>query len=160
MADPVLYALKKDLESILSPATVLALFDDDARGSANVEAILDTLDRASREVDSYLARVYTGPFPVTQKPVPSVIKYATLDFAVAFAFERHPEYVHTYGEVYRASSRYKRACERMDRLCQGQQEIPDWALQTKPMNVGGIIRYEGPRTIISTYDGEDRGGDF
>lgn len=160
MADPVLYVTIEDLEAALSRSTVVALFDDEGNGTPNEKTITATLARASRTVDSYLARVYLGPFPVTQKPVPEQIKNAALEFAISFSFERHPEYVHTYGEQYRAGSRYKRATEIMDRLCQGQQEIPDWTLQPKPRNVGGIIYAAGPRTIIDGPNGEYNGGDF
>ncbi len=160
MAGPVLYAMQPDLEAALSPGTVLALYDDDNKGIVNATTIQAVLARASRMVDSYLARVYVGPFPVTQTPVPEVIKYAAVEFAVAFSFERHPEYVHTYGEQYRAGTRFKRATDMMDRLCQGQQEIPDWNLQPKPKNVGGLITSQGPRTIIDNPDGTTNGGDF
>lgn len=156
----VFYVTKDDLEGALSPPTVTALFDDDGAGVPNETAVQTVLNRASRRVDSYLARVYVGPFPVTQTPVPETIKEAALEFAIAFSFERHPEYVHTYGETYRGASRYKRACEIMDRICQGQQEIPDWNLQPKPRNVGGIIISTGPRTIIDGPNGENNGGDF
>lgn len=160
MATPVLYVTRQDLESMLSPATVMSLFDDEGNGVVSEIAITAVLNRASRTVDSYLARVYTGPFPVTQTPVPEQIKNAAIEFAIAFSFERHPEYVHTYGEQYRAGSRYKRGLEMMDRLCQGQQEIPDWSLQPKPKNVGGIIYATGPRTIVDGPDGTYNGGDF
>lgn len=160
MTDPILYADQTDLEGSLSPATVLSLYDDDGLGVVNSQNILKVLNRASRRVDSYLARVYVGPFPVTQTPVPEAIKEAALEFSIAFSFERHPEYVHTYGETYRGASRYKRALEIMDRICQGQQEIPDWTLQPKPRNVGGVIVSSGPRTIIDGPNGENNGGDF
>lgn len=160
MTTPVLYVTREDLEDSLSPATVLSLFDDEGTGVVSDRAILGVLARASRTVDSYLARVYVGPFPVTQTPVPEQIKNAATEFAIAFSFERHPEYVHTFGEQYRAGSRYKRATEMMDRLCQGQQEIPDWTLQPKPRNVGGIVYATGPRTIIDSPDGTYNGGDF
>lgn len=156
----VLYVTKDDLIGALSPSTVTALFDDDGAGVPTESAVQAVLNRASRRVDSYLARVYMGPFPVTQVPVPQAIMDAALEFAIAFSFERHPEYVHTYGETYRGASRYKRACEIMDRICQGQQEIPDWVLQPKAGNIGGIIINAGPRTIIDGPNGENNGGDF
>lgn len=156
----VAYLVQDDLESALSPSTVLALYDDENKGVVNQTALNAVLTRASRWVDSYLARVYVGPFPVSQLPVPEIIKDAAIEFAIAFSFERHPEYVQTYGEQYRAGTRFKRACEMMDRICQGQQEIPDWNLQPKPRNVGGIITSAGPRTIIDSPDGSVNGGDF
>lgn len=136
------------------------LFDDDGNGVINQTALTAVLDRASRHIDSYLARVFVGPFPVTQAPVPAAIKLATLEFAIAYSFERHPEYIHTYGEHYRAKSRYDRAVEMIEKICTSQQEIPDWALQPKGRNVGGIIVDAGPRTIIDGVDGTYNGGDF
>ncbi len=154
------YASQEDLEHQLSPTTVRALFDDQNSGQAYVAAVNAVLQRASDMVDSYLARVYKGPFPVAQTPVPSAIRAATLEFAIAYSFERHPEYVHTYGEEYRSTTREKRAIAMMERIANGLQEIPDWTLQPKQLNIGGIITFSGPRTIIDNPDGTPNGGDF
>lgn len=154
------YITQYDLENALSPDTVLALFNDQNIGAPYMPALLAVLVRASTEVDSYLARVYKGPFPVAQTPIPEAVKNCALEFAIAFSFERHPEYVHTYGEAYRSTTRYKRACEMAERLATGLQEIPDWNLQPKGQNVGGIIVFAGPRTIIDGIDGTNNGGDF
>lgn len=159
MADPVLYASQGDLEHLLSPATVRALYDD-GNGTVNQEALKGVLNRASRQVDSYLARVYKGPFPCTQVPVPELIKAVTLEFAIAYSFERHPEYVHTYGEAFRAKSKMESAREMAERCCNGLQEITDWAGQAQAGNIGGIVISEGPRTIIDGPNGEYNGGDF
>lgn len=160
MADPVLYATQEDLESALSPSTVIALFEDTNNGHVDRKAIVAVLNRASRMVDSHLARVYRGPFPVSQVPVPEIIKAVTIEYAMAFSFERHPEYVHTYGEEYRSKSKFERAESMAERLVTGQLEIPDWTLQPKGGNIGGIILSDGPRTIIDGIDGSSNGGDF
>lgn len=156
----IVYATQTDLENSLSPATVLALYNDDNDSQVNAVAIEGVLVRATNWVDSYLATQYLPPFPVTQTPVPAMIVAAALEFAIAFSFERHPEYVHTYGETFRAATRFKRACEMMDRIVASQQQIPDWVLQPKGKNVGGIINSSGPRTIIDGPNGENNGGDF
>jgi phage gp36-like protein len=154
------YITQTDLESALSPATVIALFNDQDQGVVYVTALEGVLERASAEVDAYLARVYRGPFPIAQTPVPAVVKNCTLEFAIAFSFERHPEYVHTFGEQYRGTTRYKRACEMAERLATGLQEIPDWTLSPRGGNVGGIVYTQGPRTIIDNPDGTTNNGDF
>lgn len=154
------YIDQTDLEAALSPATVLALFNDQNEGVVYTPALLAVLTRASTEVDSYLARDFKGPFPVPQTPVPAVIKNCTVEFAIAFSFERHPEYVHTYGEQFRGTTRYKRACEMAERLATGLQETPDWVLQPRGGDVGGIIFSAGPRTITDSPDGTYNGGDF
>lgn len=145
---------------MLSPATVLALFDDQNTGVVHAPAMVGVLRRARGWVDSYLATQYQPPFPVPQIPVPEMIKNASLEFSISFSFERHPEYVHTYGEAYRATSRFDRACEMMTRIMSNIQEIPDWLQQSKARNVGGIITSTGPRTIIDSPDGRYNGGDF
>lgn len=154
------YISQADLEAALSPATVLGLFNDQDQGVVHAPSLLLVLTRASAEVDSYLARVFKGPFPIAQTPVPAVVKNCALEFAIAYSFERHPEYVHTYGEQYRGTTRYKRACEMAERLATGLQETPDWVLSPRGGNVGGIIYSDGPRTIIDGPNGEYNGGDF
>ncbi len=154
------YIDQSDLENALSPATVVQLYNDVNQDAVYAPALLGVLKRASGEVDSYLARVYVGPFPIAQSPVPEAVKNCALEFAIAFSFERHPEYVHTYGEQYRGATRYKRACEMAERLATGLQELPDWTMQPRGGNVGGIITYQGPRTIIDNIDGTENGGDF
>lgn len=154
------YITKTDLENALSPETVTALYNDQEQGVVYEPALLGVLTRASSMVDSYLARVYKGPFPVTQLPVPEAVKNCCIEFAIAFSFERHPEFVHTFGEAYRSTTRFKRATEMAENLATGLQEIPDWTLSPRGGNVGGIIISVGPRTIIDGYDGSDNGGDF
>ncbi len=153
------YATQMDLEHQLSPSTVRQLYDDQNDGQVYVEAIQAVLERASVMVDSYLARVYKGPFPVAGTPQ-KMIRMATIEFAIAYSFERHPEYVHTYGEEYRASTREKRAHAMMERIANATQEIADWLEQPKQLNIGGIITTSGPRTILDNPDGTPNGGDF
>lgn len=160
MAKPAFYITQEDLEAQLSPTTVMRLFDDENTGTANASAINRVLSRACSWVDSFLARVYRGPFPVPQRPVPQVIIDCALEFAIAFSFERHPEYVATYGESYRADSRFERACAMAERLCNGLQEIPDWVLQPKAGNIGGIVMDNAQRVILDSPDGTRNNGDF
>ena len=154
------YIAQSDLENALSPQTVAALYDDQNVGSAYAPAITAVLTRASTMVDSYLARVFQGPFPVPQLPVPQAIVDATLEFAIVMSFERHPDYVRTFGEEQRSGSRWKRAIDLMERICDGLQEIPDWNLQPKAGNIGGVIYSAGPRTIVDNTDGTSNTGDF
>lgn len=153
------YLNQTDLENAINVQTVLAIFDDAGTGTINQVALTDCLSRASAMVDSYLARVYRGPFPITQTPFPAMIKIAAIDFAVAYAFERHPEYVRSYGEEKR-QERWARARDMMERICDGLQEMPDYTAQPKQANLGGIVYSAGPRTIIDNFDGTANGGDF
>jgi hypothetical protein len=153
------YIAQSDLENATSPQTVLACFDDGS-GQINQNALNSVLARACGQVDSYLARVFKPPFPVVQAPAPQMIQTAATDFAVAYMFERHPEYVKTYSE--KRAELWKRASAMMERICDGLQELPDYTAQPKQRNIGGPIytpAYE-PRTIIDARDGTYQGGDF
>lgn len=163
MADPILYVKQEDLEAALSPATVLQLFNDNNTGVVDAARLRATLVRGRDEVDGYLATVFEGPFPVPQAVtvVPGIIRNATLDFVIAFSFERHPEYVQTYGENYRAASRFERAREMMRRIVAGEIRIPDWVLQPKGgANIGGQSDAGGARIITPDPDGTNNQGDF
>lgn len=157
------YLTQNDLENAITPQTVLGLFDD-GTGTVNAPAVIDVCNRASAMVDSYLARVYKGPFPVVQTPYPEMIKVAALDFAIAYSFERRPDYVRTFGENPRAE-RWKRGLDMLERIADGLQELADFQAQPKQQTLGGIIYEHGPnnpanRTIIDGSDGTYNGGDF
>jgi hypothetical protein len=153
------YIVQADLENALSPSTILAIFEDQNTGAVNTTALNDICARATARVDSWIAAVYDGPFPITQSPVPAMCKELALEYGVAFCFERHPEYVRTFGELPRAE-RWKRADELGLRLQKAVQRMPDYTAQPKPRNVGGIVYDSGPRTIVDSADGTRNGGDF
>jgi phage gp36-like protein len=154
-----LYIAQTDLESALSPQTVLALFDDTNTGVVSSVALAAVLTRACANVDSFLARTFTGPFPIQGTP-PALVVEAAIEFAKAFAFERHPDYVRTFGQNYNAASQYERALALMERVADALQQLPDWAANIKPKNVGAIVYSAGPRMIVDSPDGTSNGGDF
>jgi Protein of unknown function (DUF1320) len=156
----VAYIAQADLENALSPQTILAIFQDDLTvGTPSAAAMADVCARASAMVDSWLAPVYTGPFPIVQSPVPAMCKELALHYAVAFSFERHPDYVRTFGEAPRAE-RWRRADEMGARLQAAVLRIPDYVADPVPANVGGLVYDTGPRTILDAADGTSHGGDF
>jgi hypothetical protein len=160
------YITIQDLVNALSPSTVLALFDDQNINIINdpplVAVVESVIARAEAEVNSYLARAYPKlKLPVTQAPQSQMLKQAALAFAVPFSFQRHPEYVKTYGDDPRGGMiALKRADEFMERLCTGKQFLNDVPAEPKPSIVGGIVYSPGPRTTIDSPDGTYNGGDF
>lgn len=144
------------LENALSPKTVLAIYDDDPpTGAVNATAIADVIDRAEAEVDSWLVGVYVDPATADR-----MLKHAALDYAVAFSFERHPEYVRTFGEEKRAE-RWRRANDRMARIRSGLQRLPDQPSPiTAPKNSGGVVYDHGPRLMVDSSDGAENGSGF
>jgi hypothetical protein len=142
-----------DLEHALSPTTVAAIFDDDGDGVADPAPIAAVIDRAEAMVDSFV---------VTEQPVPvrgrdRLLRHAALEFAIAFSFERHPEYVRTFGEAERAN-RWQRGIELMERIANAVQMLPD--VKRKPANVGGIVYDRARRVVVDDADGTANAGDF
>lgn len=151
------YINQIDLENALSSATIIQLFDDDDDGVADADAVASVIDRAEAEVESWMIGDYSFPLNV---PTDRLLKHSALDYAVAFSFERHPEYVRTFGENPRGHERYKRAMERMQRIQSAQQKLPDETVTQTPRNVGGIATDPGPRIMVTGMDGMSNGGDF
>lgn len=83
------YFTQTDLELRLSTEVVKQIYDDDNSGSAKSDAIDALVSDASSKVDSYLRGIYTLPLAV----VPNEVKRLALDVAVAYAAQRHAEYV-------------------------------------------------------------------
>lgn len=137
-----------DLRTALSLKTYIAIFDDATTGTVS-EAIApaagydvgvaQVLRRAHAEVISWIFPITnTDPNSATQS---DLLFSAELDFAVAFAFERHPAYVRAFGEVERAS-RMKRAADKMQRIQEGLQRysaVGTAAPAVIPTPAGGFV---------------------
>jgi hypothetical protein len=154
------YLVQLDLETALSRPTVAAIFTDpDGDGSLDQFAIEDVINRAEGEVDSFLIPVIDITSPNLNR-FDRLLKLAAVEFAVCFSFERHPEYVKTFGEDPRSTSRYQRAVKRMERIQSAVQELPDQNGAVRPANVGAIIYDSGPRMICDSPDGTQNSDGF
>ena len=157
------YIKAQDLITRLTPETYLQIFDDENTGDvANVNdvAVQQVIDGAEGEVDSYL--IVERALPLPSPPALDRIVVATsLDFAEALSFLRHPEYARTFGENPRAQALWERGSRRMERVKEGRQNLPDTDQQNpKPLNTGGLVLDEGPRTIVTGSDGTENGFGF
>lgn len=153
---PLIWLAQADLENAISTATVLALYDD-GNGVVNAAAVNANLERAENEVLSWMVPEYgqsvrSDPTLATD----AFLKYAALEYAVAHAFDRHPEYVRANGRE--RGERFERADARMQRVLQSRQQPP--TLATRPANVGGVVTDGGSRLVIDNPDGTSNGGDF
>lgn len=152
------YISQLDLENALSAQTIAQLYADDNTGAINTAAIDAVIDRAESMVDSYLIGFYAYPL---QAPFDRLVKNAALLFAEAYSFQRHPEYVRTYGENPRTAGKIREANELMRQIQSAVQKLPDQpAPETAPRNVGGIVVDTGPRLSIPSSDGTDNGYGF
>ncbi len=140
----------------LSLQTIKEIFDDDNSGVLNELAISDVIDDAEAEVDSFLVGIYVEPKEDTDR----LLKRAAKDFAISFCFERHPEYVRTFGEETRAE-RWKRGKDRMMMIRAGLRNLPDQpSPAVAPKNSGGLIFNNGPYTTIDDPNGNQNGSGF
>lgn len=151
---------KQDLIDAVSAATVTSCFDDSNTGVLNDSAIHAIIRRAEFEVMSYLIAEF-GPPPfagsvLSQLSDDDFLRGAALEYAVAYTFDRHPEYVRSNGKE--RTDRMDRADKRMMRVQEARQRPPTVA--KPPANVGGIVRDHGPRMIVDGRDGHGRSGDF
>lgn len=150
-----------DLEGAMSVATVAAIFDDQNTGTLNVAAMGLVIDRGEHEVLSWLIDEY-GQDVLTNSTLQAdladdiFLKGCALEYTVAYAFDRHPEYVRANGRE--RGDRFKRAQERMERVLQSRQRPT--SMPKVPANVGGFVVDNGPRLVVDSADGTSNAGDF
>ena len=157
------YITVAELNVAMGPQMVLQMFDDQATNTVYEPSVDAVVARASALVDSWIAPVYTGTFPMTfasESVVPGMILELAVQYAVAIAYERHPDYANAI-----ASSPNKDRFARADALGLQLQaairRIPDMPGQLKPVNVTGAILYDdGRRVIADNPDGTTNSGDF
>ena len=85
------YITKADLESRVSSTEVRRILDDDSDGSADANPITRVLEDSSAKVAGYLRGIYDLD-TIAANP-PNEVKRLTLDVAVAYLAQRHPERV-------------------------------------------------------------------
>ena len=151
------YITQAELSYALSATSYNAIFDQDNDGIADGPVVDAVIARASGTVDAWISAVYSGPYPITQSPVPAMIRELTIAYALAIAYERRPDVTRTLqGSADNDAARYKRADDMGQRLQTAVLRIPDLTSQPKPANVTGSIVYLDTTRRIS----DDNGGDF
>lgn len=152
------------LRDTLSPATYMALFDDEQTGSiSDVDEsapVLLLLRRAHIRVVSWLGHNYTKLPLVTDTDVSDLLIDAELNYAVGMAYDRHPEYTRSYGEEPKRKAAWDQAELTMMRVQEAILRLPDAPSMGQPANVGGIVYESGPRTLTDSIDGTFNGGDL
>lgn len=143
------YISDADLLAAIGIDPLLATSDDTNAGVPSDAVLQLVIDSAEGEVDSYLVGFQAYPIVDGED---RLIRLSALDFAVAFLFERHPEYVRNrdnkQGEV-----RYQRAVERMFRIQQARQRLPDENANSAPKNVGAIVTNGSPKFMLGCGNG-------
>lgn len=151
------YLTQTDLESAMTPARVLAAFDDDNTGVVDPTALAAVLLRASNLVDGAIARSYKGTFPMASPP-PALVKEAATLYAMALSIERIPEYGARYGEKHTLLMR--EAAEKLcERIATGMAKMVDAPPPTASTVVsGGVVTTYSPQITVS--NGATSTGDY
>lgn len=136
------YITQSELSYALSATSYAAIFDQDNDGIADGPVVDAVIARASAMVDAWISPVYTGPFPITQSPVPAMIRELTVQYALAIAYERRPDVTRTLeGANSNDAARWARADAMGQRLKGAIQRIVELPI---PANEGGTVRSGDP----------------
>ena len=152
------------LRTALSPTTYLAIFDDD--GTNNVayvdasDAVKLCISRAHVRVVSYLGNIYNRIPDGADADIPGLLADAELNYATGIAFDRHPEYVRTFGESERRKAAFDQADMTMKAVRGAMLSITDVPSLEKAANVGGVVIDGGVRVFLPSPDGTTNSGDF
>jgi phage gp36-like protein len=81
------YTSQSEIEAAIPAPHLVDATDDDRDGAADFGVIETVIQVACTAVDSYLASVYTVPFP---DPAPAAVKDAAFVFACELIYQRRP----------------------------------------------------------------------
>jgi hypothetical protein len=153
-----------NLRTALSPATYMALFDDEQNGDVDAvdasDAVQEILKDAHILTVSWLPLNYSTLPHSTDSDVSQLLKYAERQYAKFLAYDRHPEYVKVYGEETKIAGALKQAETTMGRVQSAIQQLADSPSMGKPANAGGVFTESGPRMVTDGADGIYNGGDL
>lgn len=155
----------KDLRTALNPTTYSAIFDDDNSGDMNSVDASDQVKlcirRAHTRVVSRLGVMYTKIPDGTDSSYPDLLVDAELNYAMGIAFDRHPEYVRTFGESDRRKACWDQAEATMELLQEAVLRLVDTPPEPVPRNVGGVVVDDGQHMFIGrSCGGGFNSGDF
>ena len=135
------YFTQTDLENALSTSTVKAVYDDDRDGTVDAGPIAACIAYGTAQCDSFLRKIGTTPggtsaIVLPLSTVPDEVKFASLDFGIAYTIRRRPDIVKASGEqpwtVF-----YEQAVEQMKRYVASMQMVSATAMSHA--TVGGSI---------------------
>jgi hypothetical protein len=134
------YFTQTDLENALSVPIVKAVYDDDRDGTVDAGPIAACIAYGTAQCDSFLRKVGNAPgggtLTLPMDSPPDEVKFAALDFGIAYSIRRRPDIVKASGEqpwtVF-----YEQAIEQMKRYVSSMQMVSATAMSHA--TVGGSI---------------------
>lgn len=137
----------------MGPVTYMAVFDDnktkDVRKVDASEAVELILDLSWAQVMSFVRGMYASGLPEQGSNASKLLKGAQLLFARCMAYQRHPEYVKTYGAE-PDGKLWSAGVALMKRIQSAEQQIPpnDNPPEANPGNVGTIVYDDSPKIAV------------
>jgi hypothetical protein len=122
MAD---YFSQTDLENALGVAIVKSAYDDDHDGTADVGPVAACIAYGNAECNSFLRNVFVAgaAFTLPLTTVPDEVKFAALEFGIAYTVRRRPDIMRAIGEQ-TWNVFYDAAVAKMKRYCESVQRMP------------------------------------
>lgn len=154
-----------ELRLALTSTTFMAIFDD---GKSKDPAVVEVSDQVSlilelswAQCSSFLPPIYQSDPAELPDRVSTLLKLAQLTFGRALSYQRHPEYVKTFGAE-PGGKLWTIAENIMKNIQAGVQRIPpkDAPPDPTPYNVAGPVADDGKRMIVTSPDGTDNMGDW
>jgi hypothetical protein len=118
------------------------------------------LRRAHIKCITWLGANYTKIPDGTDSHISDLLVDAELNYAIALAYDRHPEYVRAYGEEPKRKAAWDQAELTMMRVQEAVLKFVDLPDMEEPRNVGGVVVDGGQRVFLKASDGTNNGGDF
>lgn len=125
MAD---YFSQTDLENALGVKIVRAVYDDDGDKVVDTGPIAACIAFANAECNSFLRNVLVtssgAAITLPLSTVPDEVKFAALDFGIAYTLRRRPDVVKAMAGEMAFGDYYKLAVDKMKRYCESVQRVP------------------------------------
>lgn len=142
------YCAQADLVNEIGESLLSALCPDGA-GDIDASIVTDRIKRADADINSKL-----GPdFNLTDvaASIADIVKYASVDLAVFYAYERRPEHRRQDGSN-PEQARYDRAHKTLDEIKSGKRDMGrETSPNTSPAAAGGVV-YKSTQHFITDAD--------
>lgn len=132
----VYYFSQTDLENALGLQTVKSVYDDDLDGVVDDAPMTACRAYGTAECNSFLRGIHATAIPLAEADVTDEVKFAALDFGIAYTMRRRPDVVRAMSEEPWTTFRDS-AIEKMKRYVASLQRMPP--AMGVPSNVGAEV---------------------
>lgn len=143
MASGIYYFNQADLENALSVSSVNSAYGDDHSGVPSVTGIAACIAYGTAQCDSFLRNVHPNTLPSSEDEVPDELRFAAVEFGVAYTMRRRPDVVRAIlGDALTWKDFMDSAIAQIQRYAASIQRMPPD--MGKPANVGASSGQDDP----------------